>query len=660
MATVRERLEELQALEAQQPTVETVPARQRLEELRSLEKQEAVFLGASVIEPVRAVGSVFGRTVVGGIAGTLQALNPFGEEGVGAATVKEFQEGAFQPTTEAGRQGLETLGALVQKGIDIVNFPISGIGGLVELVSGQGLDQAVATITSTQDKGISTTAGQRVFEETGSPLAATLAEVAPEAILSAVGFKPAVSGIQSAVSGTGKAILGAEHAGKALVPAIKEAIAVTKDVSKAIFNFQTPTKQRIAKLLKEGSTDVDVARFKLEVPKNVPEGVVAPPKNKLVEFLERGGPQIKTDKVAISAIDQGFDEGVVAAIKGASPIDKTKLLKMVDIMEKAKRNKVFAQTNRPSDIAGNTLMERYKSIVVANKQAGKELDGVANSLRGQVVDFDPAVNSFISDLDSIGVSLTNDLKPIFEGSIIEGITGAEKAVTKIIKKMKKIKNVDGKQIHDLKRFIDEHVTFGKNIEGLAGRTEYILKSLRRNLDGILDEQFPEYDRVNTTFAKTIGAIESLQDVAGKKLNLSGPNAEKATGTLLRRLMGNAQSRVALLDSVNEIEHIARQFGGGNLPKIEGAIIKGLEGKSDLLTQILFADELDRVFGPVARTSFQGQIDQALKQGIRGVATKQGAIDLALTGAAKIAAKARGINKDGAFKAIKELLKESTP
>lgn len=611
------------------------------------------FLGAGIIEPVQAVGSSLGRTIAGGISGTLQALNPFGEQGVGAKTVKEFQEGAFQPTTEAGKQGLEALGALVQKGIDIANFPISGIAGLVELVSGQGIDQAVKTINDIQEKGVSSTAGKRVFEETGSPLAATLAEVAPEAILSATGFKPVVSGIETAVSGVIKAGKGVKQAGTVIAPTLEAG----KEISEAIFNFQTPTKQRIAKLLKEGSVDAETARFQLNKPKPLVEGAVEAQKNKLVEFIERGGPQVRADKVAIGAINQGFDEGVIAAIKGASPIDKTKLLEMVDIMEKTKKNKLFALTNRPSDIAGNTLMERFKSIVVANKQAGRELDGVANSLKGQAVDFDPAVDNFISDLDSIGVSLTDDLKPIFQGSIIEGVTGAERVITQIINRMKNIKNPDGKKLHDLKKFIDEQVTFGKTTEGLSGRTENILKSLRRNLDEILDNKFSEYDRVNTVFSKTIGAIDSLQDVAGRKLNLTGPNAEKAVGTLLRRLMSNAQSRVALLDSVNEIESIAKQFGGGNLPKLEGAIAKGLEGKSDLLTQILFVDELDRVFGPVARTSFQGQIDQAIKQGARGLTSKQGAIDLGLQALSKVTEKAKGINEVNAFKSIKELLKQ---
>lgn len=595
------------------------------------------FPGAAIIEPARAIASGAGRAVAGGVAGVFQALNPFAEEGAGAATVREFQEGAFQPETEAGRQGLEALGGLAQKGIDIANFPVSGIAGLVELVSGQGLDQAADTIRSVQDKGVSTTAGQRVFEETGSPLAATVAEVAPTAAVEILGLKGAgaarraAPAVQQAAGTAGRAIT---QAGEAAKP-----------IAEAVFKLQTPTKQRIARLIEQGSTDIETARFRLATP-SAPAG--AAPGGKLQEFLNVGGPRVSTDRVAVEAINQGFDEGVIAAVKGASAPDRTKLLKMVDIMERGKKNKLFAVKNRPSDVAGDTLMERYRTVVTANKRAGKELNVVANRLKGQQVDSLPAVNAFIDDLDSIGVSLTDDLKPVFSGSDIEGVKGAENAITQIVNRMKLTKTPDAHDMHRLKRFIDEQVTFGKSVEGLTGRTEGILKNLRRNVDGILDQNFPEYDRVNTVFSETIGAIDSLQDVAGRKLNLTGPNADKAVGTLLRRLMSNAQSRVRLLDSVGDIESAAIRHQVG-VPRI------GAAPKEDLLTQILFVDELDSVFGPVARTSFQGQVEQAIStaQGIRGASP----VEVALGAAGEVAKKARGINEAGAFRSIKELLKE---
>ena len=148
----------------------------------------------------------------------------------------------------------------------------------------------------------------------------------------------------------------------------------------------------------------------------------------------------------------------------------------------------------------------------------------------------------------------------------------------------------------------------------------------------------------------------MQGAIGKKIDLTGVNAKKALGTKLRTLMGNGQNRVNLLDSIKEIDDIAKKHGGFGKKLLDAPADVAAKLKEDLMTQVLFVDELDRVFGPVARTSFQGQIDQALKQGVNAATTKQGAIDLALTGAGKLAEKAQGINEANAFKSIKELLK----
>lgn len=377
----------------------------------------------------------------------------------------------------------------------------------------------------------------------------------------------------------------------------------------------SPTKQRITKLIEEGSTDIEPSRF----------------------ILKDGA--LKTDKTVKEATRQGFDEGVIADVKASTPETKTKMRQMVDIMERGKKNKRFAVTNRPGDIAGDSILDRFRVVKKANRAAGKQLDGVANSLRGKDVDSSLAVNEFIDDLDSMGITIGRNLKPRFRGSDIEGLAGPEAAISRIVSRMAKSKAPDAFELHRLKRFIDETVTFGKQGEGLSGRVEGILKNLRRNLDQTLDSNFPAYDKVNTSYSETIRAIDSLQDVAGKKMNLTTKNADKAVGTLLRRLMSNAQSRVPLLDSIQELELVARKHGG--------------TFKDDLLSQALFVDELDAVFKPVARTSFQGQIGQALESLPQQQPTVTG---LAVTAAKAGAKKLQGINEQGAFKSIKDLLK----
>ncbi len=404
-----------------------------------------------------------------------------------------------------------------------------------------------------------------------------------------------------------------------------------------LFQKQSPTKQKIAELIKEGSTDVDTARFQLTKP------------------TAQGTPRVKADVLARDAITQGFDEGVVATVKGASQADKIAMKKMVNIMQRGKKNARFAATNRPSDVVGESLMKRLSVVQGANKAAGQQLDKVAKSLKGKALDFEPIGTQFIDDLSNMGISVTDDLKLNFKGSDVEGLAGPERAITQIFNRMKSADANDAFSAHRLKRFIDEQVTFGKNAEGLAGRAEIVLKSLRRNIDQQLDDSFPEYNRINTAYAETIGALDAFQDVAGRKMNLTGPNATKATGTLLRRILSNAQSRITLLDSIDDIEKVAEKFKNFKSVDKSGRLIEGPAKKKfddDLLNQVLFVDELDSVFGPTARTSLQGQIQQTAA---RTIEAKTSPATAAIRAGGALVDKARGINDEGAFKAIRKLL-----
>jgi hypothetical protein len=605
--------------------------------LANFQPQEESFPGAGIIEPVAAIGSGIASTIAGGLSGLTAApivgLEEGKEAGVeaGAGIAKRIQEaGTYVPRTEAGQAGLELFGSGVEKGVDAGRFIVSGLAGLINIIETKGLDQAVETIESVKEQGLGETRAQQILAEGGSPEAATFARMLPDLALEIAGVG-AARRAATAVKGKGKA---------------------AAETVESVFETQTPTKRRIARLIEEGSTDVETAKFKLTKP-----GQPIQEPSALQKFLDVGGPKVAKDKVAINAIEQGFDEGVIAAVKGASPTDKSKMLEMVDIMQRGKKNKRFAVGNRPSDVAGNSLLDRFRVVKSANRNAGQQLDKIAKDLKGQKVNFTPAIGQFLDDLEGIGVRVSDDLIPVYKGSDIEGVAGAERVVNQIIQRMKLTKVPDAHDVHRLKKFIDEQVTFGKRAEGLAGQTESILKSLRHNLDEVLDTNFPDYDRVNSVYAETISAMDALQDVAGRKLNLTGPNADKATGTLLRRLMSNAQSRVRLLDSVNEIDRVAKKHVGRGIVPF-GKITTGVSKfDDDLLTQVLFVDELDSVFGPVARTSFQGQIDQALRQGVGATTTRAGAMEAGLTAAGKLGEKLRGINEENAFRTIKELLKE---
>lgn len=365
--------------------------------------------------------------------------------------------------------------------------------------------------------------------------------------------------------------------------------------------------------------------------------------NELAELRVNEKGKVKTDKYAVAAINQGFDKGVVQAVKQSSPTDRQQMIKMVNIAQVGRKNKRQSVDARPTDVVGDSLMGRYKEVHKQNRLAGGKLDSIAKSLKGQEVDYSPAVNQFAQDLKDMGISVDSELRPIFKGSDIEGVAAAERVVNQIMLRMRDTKVPDGYDVHRLKKFIDEQVTFGKKAEGLSGKTETVLKNLRRNLDGVLDSQFPEYDAVNTRYAETIQAMNAFQDAAGSKMNLQGVNADKAVGTLMRRLMSNAQSRVRLSDAIDELDRVAGQTA---------------KFSDDIKTQILFADELDTVFGPVARTSLQGELSKAGKVLQTAEEVTNNPLYSTIRGASALADKAAKsrVNEDAAFRAIRELLR----
>lgn len=411
------------------------------------------------------------------------------------------------------------------------------------------------------------------------------------------------------------------------IPSVAGELNVLSQIARAaskmpkIFKTQSAYKQKIADDIMAGKTDRNLAKY-----------------------IVTGSGKVKADKAAKSAIKQGFDEGVVSAIKGATPEDRFKMTQMVNVLKKGKENALYSQKNRPSDIAGKSLLNRVNHIKKVNRDAGAKLDRVAKSLKGKQVDFSDPVNNFMSNLDDMGIKLDKNNDPVFIGSDIEQLSGPQMAVKNIVNRLKSGKKgvvPDAYELHRLKKYIDENVTYGKMGEGLKGKTERVLKQLRADVDNALDQNFKQYNKVNTTYADTVSAIDSLQNVAGKKMDLFGPNANKAVGTLLRRMMSNAQSRINLVDAVDDIERIARKYKG--------------KFKDDIATQMLFADELDTVFGPTARTSLAGETGKAIRTGGEAALGQKTAAGLALEAGSAIGEKARGINQANAFKAINELL-----
>lgn len=398
--------------------------------------------------------------------------------------------------------------------------------------------------------------------------------------------------------------------------------------SQATNNLQ---REEMARRIIERTGDKDLAPVTIERPA---PGVTLTPENA----------KIRKDVEAISATKQGFDDGVLAAIKATSEVNKQKLLRMTEIKQRSKENSTYGATNRPSDVVGDSLAEIIRYVKTVNKKAGSELDGVASTLRGQPIDASIPVNKLRSDLEAAGVKFDSAGNPKYKGSDFEGDGASQKILNLVFERSKSPNMGDAFYAHRVKRFIDNKTSYGVNKAGATGDAQRIIKDFRRNVDQRLDEAFPEYNKVNTTYSDTVNALDSFKDAAGGKVNLFGENADKALGTVSRRLLSNAQSRVNLMDSIKSLETVSKKYGA--------------DFKDDIMTQVMFADELDKVFGASAKTSLLGDVEKGTRTALETAAGQRTMTSLAIDGAAKAAQRARGINENNAFKSIKELLSRS--
>ena len=185
-----------------------------------------------------------------------------------------------------------------------------------------------------------------------------------------------------------------------------------------------------------------------------------------------------------------------------------------------------------------------------------------------------------------------------------------------------------------------------------------MKNLARELDELLDGQFSTYKRVNDQYAAARQAVDAIEGLSDSKLDLNNARKDNNYGTLLRRTMSNAASKDRLMDALDQIQKVANSKDFDVLDPQNPGKFKGKSFQDNLIAQALFVDELDKMFKPAGRTSFQGQIDQTIQRSAETIAGRRGVWENAIDAIGAGANKARGINEENAFKAIMDLLNET--
>ena len=584
-------------------------------------------LGAAAGLPLAGVGAIPGA-VAGAGAATLAGLvaDPI------VGSINSMFGTTYTLPTDALQDLLSRVGVAEPRTAAerIVKTAAAGAGGAGGMVSvGQTLAKAASPVVSGVGQMLATAPG---FQLASGASAGAAGQIAKE-------------------SGAGPVGQIAATLGGAMLPAVPQMVrSATQATARAVAPSGAGIREQIEPTLKESVQSIKATVGEKIAPENqriIKSQLTQTPDSVDLVNVRLSGSQVVPDNEAASAIKQGWKDGTVASIKAASDKDRGAMTKMLNVFKIGEKSDKFRAMNRPADILGDTVQSRVDFLANSNQQAGKAIDRIAQSrLRGQPVDFDPAVNTFLDDLGSIGVKVEMDqgglAKVNLQGSRIEGDTGAEKLLNIVLKRLSKTEAPDALGVHDAKRFIDTQVNYGKKnlANPLTAEAEKIVKNLRRNLNESLGEKFPVYKAANEKYADTITALDDLQRAAGTKIDFDSPNANKALGMAMRKLTSNYGTRANLIDSLDQANQVASKYG----MKID----------DDIVNQLIFVNELDRMFGAVADTSLKGQVGQAMQTGLdiaRGGAARR-AVELL----AEKAESLRGINKENAIKAMEEILK----
>lgn len=541
---------------------------------------EQIFGG---VEGFLALGSGFVAPVAAGLEGIGETIAT-GDPIAGAERAKQVQqELTFQPRLDPGKGAVQDVAETLE--------PVT-----------EGLKEVREEV------------GEGAFEATGSPFLASIATALPDATLSLFGIR-GVRGQPRLPGQTGTQAAAQQRA--------------TAGISEQGLARLSESDRAIAQLILEKSDDVSTATKKLST-----ETL----RSKLIDGL----PRIVKDKVAQRAINQGLSEQGAAIIKALNPTEKAKIRQMIGTAERALKSGTAQALDRVGDVVGKTLLDRVQAVAKINRQAGANIDKVAKSqLTGKTVDASPAVRRFADDLKNMRVTLDNGrLK--FKGSDIEGGVKGAKTAQNILKLTAQRLNQIGAEgnalkLHELKRFIDKQVQFGKDPSGAAGAAESVLKNLRREIDTVLDNNFQAYKTVNDKFAQTRTALDNFQQAAGTSIDFSSQFAAKGLGTKMRSLTSNNLTRSRLLNAMSELEDIL--------------VNNGVKFKDRILEQAVIANELESLLKLTPKTSFKGQV----AEGVIDATTGQPVQAAVRTGKAATE-KIRGKTPEKALQAIKDLLK----
>ena len=299
----------------------------------------------------------------------------------------------------------------------------------------------------------------------------------------------------------------------------------------------------------------------------------------LVDEIRSGNPNIQNVTKALDASGEiitrpaskravkvlGGDhvaKGTVSVLENMNSASKAQVNKMLNNIERGRKEPLFGDANRPSDILGQSVLNRAKQVSMINKKAGETIGNTAKSLKDINVDINQHNTQFFNKLNELGVTFSRGddgwVTPDFSRSKFNG--GDKQMMTVLVNDL-----LDGtpsfETAHKLKRTIRDNVDFDKGGVGqIKGESQRLLKDLSSGIDDVLDNTSPKYKKANEAFAKTIKLKEDFDKLAGKDIDIGSDLSAEILGGKAMRLDSNAVSRTAIKQLFLNADDVLGEFG----------------------------------------------------------------------------------------------------
>ncbi len=465
--------------------------------------------------------------------------------------------------------GQSVLGAIVQPAARLGQTVGAGLlGGLKTLKEGGSLADNYAEASKVYDKS-GEVLGNKLFGESVKP-ATSMEQVTGDVLQTGAALVPGATlgkGASTmakigygALSGglTGSLALGGQAMSKdgSAEEVVDNALmggAIGATIGGAIPGI--PALYGAAKPLVSGTGDV--LKSAGRTLKNIPENISA------------NVGEMKATEQAIKSIPSVTGQNAVR--RGIDIADATGLQKAIQtpeakgLIQTIKNYAAGDKSVSPFEIVGRPIVDRLKTLDTQVKKFALQLDSVAQDLKGVTVgDVSKIDDTVVSGLNKLQIGVNKEGLD-FVGSSLEGVGNSGTIVNNVFKRLQTAR--DAFDLHNLKKYIDANVSYGKRVEGLDSGAESLLKTWRKAIDDTLDTQFEAYNKVNTELAKRISPIEELKGLLKNADGLDTDLLNEKAGILARRITSAAPSNPEIKQVLRNLDSFT-SGKGKTLGKIE--------------------------------------------------------------------------------------------